>query len=96
MKFFSFKRSSTLKNNKISLSSKSTLPEFNSYDDRRSSNHKIYEEKLKKFLEDIKMNRIKYQSLKILFEYEDNFKLVCDIYKKYIKSKLEIEILNFF
>ena len=52
------------------------------------SNHKIYEQKLKSFLEDIKANKIQYNLLKILFEYEDNFKLVCDIYQKFIKSKL--------
>ena len=60
------------------------------------SNHKIYEQKLKSFLEDIKTNKIQYNLLKILFEYEDNFKLVCDIYQKFIKSKLELEILNFY
>ena len=96
MKFLPFNRSSTLKNHKNNLTSKNIIPNLKFYDDSNSSNHKIYEEKLKKFLEDIKLNRIKYQSLKILFEYEDNFKLVCDIYKKYIKSKLEMEVLNFY
>ena len=61
-----------------------------------ASNYEIYEEKLKKFIEGIKENKIKYNSLKILFEYEDNFKLVFDIYQKYTKSDLEYEILNFY
>ena len=69
---------------------------FYSLDNNINLNHKIYEQKLKSFLEDIKMNKIKYNLLKILFEYEDNFRLVCDIYQKFIKSKLEMEILNFY
>ena len=61
-----------------------------------SSNYEIYEEKLRNFVEGIKENKIKYNSLKILFEYEDNFKLVLDIYQKYTKTDLEFEILNFY
>ena len=61
-----------------------------------SSNYKIYEEKLKTFLEAIKANKIKYKALKVLFEYEDNFKLVYDLYQKNIKTSLDYEILNFF
>ena len=61
-----------------------------------SSNYKIYEEKLKTFLEAIKANKIKYKALKLLFEYEDNFKLVYDLYQKNIKTSLDYEILNFF
>ena len=60
------------------------------------SSYKIYEEKLKNFVDGIKENKIKYNALKILFEYEDNFKLVLDIYKKHSKTNLEYEILNFY
>ena len=69
---------------------------FYSLNNNINLNRKIYEQKLKSFLEDIKLNKIKYNLLKILFEYEDNFRLVCDIYQKFIKSKLEMEILNFY
>ena len=79
-----------------SLSSKNFLVNINTFDDNNPFGYKNYEEKLKNFLQDIKTNKIKYNLLKVLFEYEDNFKLVCDIYQKYIKSKLEMEILNFY
>ena len=80
-----------------SLSTKNvSLNINNSLDNNSPSSYQVYEQKLKNFLEGIKSNKIKYNSLKILFEYEDNFKLVCDIYQKYIKSKLELEVLNFY
>ena len=79
-----------------SLSSKNFVVKINTLDNNNPSSHRIYEEKLKNFLEEIKANKIKYNLLRVLFEYEDNFKLVCDIYQKYIKSKLEIEVLNFY
>lgn len=80
-----------------SLSTKNvSLNINNSLDNNTPSSYQVYEQKLKNFLEGIKSNKIKYNSLKILFEYEDNFKLVCDIYQKYIKSKLELEVLNFY
>ena len=79
-----------------SLSSKNIISNFVSHEKKVSINHKHYENKLRSFLDGIKTNRIKYNSLSILFEYEDNFKLVCDIYQKYFKSKLELEILNFY
>ena len=80
-----------------SLSTKNvSLNINNSLDNNTPSSYRVYEQKLKNFLEGIKSNKIKYNSLKILFEYEDNFKLVCDIYQKYIKSKLELEVLNFY
>ena len=79
-----------------SLSTKNVKVVLNSLDSPISSNRAKYENKLRKFLEGIKNNKIKYNSLRILFEYEDNFKLVCDIYQKYIKSKLELEVLNFY
>ena len=90
---FNKKRSSSISKPSISSSSKNV--NINSLINN-ISNHKIYEQKLKCFLEDIKTNKIQYNLLKILFEYEDNFKLVCDIYQKFIKSKLELEILNFY
>ena len=61
-----------------------------------NANYKIYEEKLKNFVDQIKTNKIKYNAFKMVFEYEDNFKLVLDIYKKNKKSQLELEILGFF
>ena len=61
-----------------------------------NANYKIYEEKLKNFVDEIKTNKIKYNALKIVFEYEDNFRLVLDIYKKHKKSLLELELLGFF
>ena len=61
-----------------------------------NANYKIYEEKLKNFVDEIKTNKIKYNALKMVFEYEDNFKLVLDIYKKPKKSLLELELLGFF
>ena len=69
---------------------------LNDLENNNNPNYKIYEEKLKKFVEEIKTNKIKYNALKIVFEYEDNFKLVLDIYKKHKKSKLELEILSLF
>lgn len=79
-----------------SLSSKNVISNFVFHEKQVSLSHKHYEYKLRSFLEGIKANKIKYNSLQILFEYEDNFKLICDIYKKYLKSKLELEILNFY
>ena len=79
-----------------SLSSKNVISNFVFHEKNASPSHKHYENKLRSFLEGIKANKIKYNSLKILFEYEDNFKLICDIYQKYLKSKLELEILNFY
>ena len=80
-----------------SLSSKNAKYNISSSLDNNSlSRYHIYEQKLLSFLEGIKANKIKYNSLKILFEYEDNFRLVCDIYHKYLKSKVEYEILNFY
>ena len=80
-----------------SLSTKNVMyNNNNSLDKNTLSKYRIYEQKLLSFLEGIKANKIKYNALKILFEYEDNFRLVCDIYQKYLKSKLEVEILNFY
>ena len=79
-----------------SLSSKNIISNFVFHEKNVSSTHKHYENKLRSFLEGIKTNKIQYHSLRILFEYEDNFKLICDIYQKYLKSKLELEILNFY
>ena len=80
-----------------SLSTKNTIYNNNNTLDKNTlSKYRIYEQKLLSFLEGIKANKIKYNALKILFEYEDNFRLVCDIYKKFLKSKLEVEILNFY
>ena len=67
-----------------------------SFENFSPSKSKIYESKLKIFIDSIKANKIKYNALKILFEYEDNFKLVFEIYKKFIKTRTEIEILNFY
>ena len=77
-------------------SNEENSPNINSSNNDNISNYKIYEEKLKNFLEAIKMNKIKYNSLKLLFEYEDNFRLVYDIYQKNIKTSLDYEILNLF
>ena len=90
------RRNSYKKKGNQSSSSQNFLVKMNTLNTNNSSNHKIYEEKLKNFVQDIKTNKIKYNLLKVLFEYEDNFKLVYDIYQKYIKSKLELEVLNFY
>ena len=79
-----------------SLSTKNATYNNNTLDNNSLSKYHAYEQKLLSFLEGIKANKIKYKELKILFEYEDNFKLVCDIYQKYLKSKIEKEILNFY
>ena len=62
----------------------------------KSKNKNIYETKIKTFLNQIKTSRIKFSSLKLLFEFEDNFKLIYYLYQKVIKSKVEIEILNYY
>ena len=94
---YNARKSNNFKFRYPSLSTKNvTLNINNSLDNNTPSSYQVYEQKLKNFLEGIKTNKIKYNSLKILFEYEDNFKLVCDIYQKYIKSKLELEVLNFY
>ena len=92
-----FQKKNVNKNYKLisSQSSKNCIINFNFHEDQNSK-YKIYEEKLKNFLEGIKANKIKYNSLKRLFQYEDNFRLICDIYRKFLKSKIEIEILNFY
>ena len=80
-----------------SLSTKNTIYNNNNTLDKNTlSKYRTYDQELLSFLEGIKANKIKYNALKILFEYEDNFRLVCDIYKKFLKSKLEVEILNFY
>ena len=48
------------------------------------------------FLHGIKANKIQYNELRLLFEYEDNFRLVFDIYKKRKKLPLELEVLSFY
>ena len=90
------RRSSLYKSGNQSLSSNNVMSYISSVDNTISLNRRIYDNKLQNFLEEIKSNKIKYNLLKVLFEYEDNFKLVCDIYNKYIKSKSEIELLNFY
>ena len=77
-----------------SSSTKNDIYNNHTLDNNSLSKYHAYEQKLLSFLEGIKANKIKFKELKILFEYEDNFKLVCDIYQKYIKSKLEF--LNFY